>query len=242
MFGGFVGISYAEHTRFPDGLSVASQTQEASATKSVGSGNLFVAGSLEVAGGLVNVSEIFFDIPTASSITYIDGNNVIGTISTTTLVSNGTSFALANTDYSNTADPRNVVAVVSLDAGTSTTTVVGSLIISGVDARGNSTTETISISTTSAVGNKAWSSITSMTVSVTSISPTNSANAHISIGTGDKIGLSNDIASASDVIKVNEGGTATTGYTLSTTYNTITFVNAPNSSRDYRVIYKTIGR
>lgn len=193
---------------------------------------------LQVTEGIVDIPEVFFDIATASSFTYVAGNSVLGTVSTTTLVAAGTSYSLAVGDYSNSAYPRNVVAAIAVGAGSSTTTIAGTLVITGTDARGNAIVESLSVSTTTATGNYAYSSITAMALSVTSLSPTTSASAYVSIGTGVKIGLANNLDAAGDIRKVNEAGTATTTYTANTTYNTITFVNAPDGSKDYKVTYK----
>lgn len=197
-----------------------------------------IAERLTVTGGIVNAAEVFFDVPAASTFSYVAGTSSLGIISTTTLVSAGTSYTLAVADYSNTADPRNVTVAIWLNAGSSTTTIVGTMVVAGTDARGNATTESLTISSQAAVtGNIAWSSITALTLSITSISPTTNANAYINIGTGVKMGLANSIAASGDIRKVNEGGSATTGYTVNTTYNTITFENAPNGTREYKVTY-----
>ena len=160
-------------------------------------------------------------------------------ISTTALVSGTTTLTLAAGDFTNTITARNIVAKIGFATGAATTTVVGSLTVTGVNARGIATTSSIAISTTTATGVTAWRSITSIAVTVTSITGrANSENALIQIGSGNAIGLLNDVVSASDVVKVIEAGAVTTTYTVNTDYDTITFVNAPDGSKDYQVTQK----
>ena len=234
----------AEPTRYPGGITIGSQADESSRQLVTGAaGDLYVAGNIEATGGILNATEVFFDVAAASTFTYVAGTSALGIVSTTTLVAAGTSYTLAVGDYSNTADPRNVTVAIWLNAGASTTTIVGTLVIAGTDARGNAMTESLTISSQAAVtGNIAWSSITSLTLSITSISPTTNANAYINIGTGVKVGLANSLAASGDIRKVNEGGSATTGYTANTTYNTITFENTPDGTREYKVTYKARSR
>ena len=239
----FNGLSYASATRFDGRVMIGTEAEAAAAAVATGVGDLYVADALEVTGGIVNAPEVFFDIPTASTIAYINGGaGTSGTVSTTTLVAAGTSYTLALGDYSNTGDPRNITCQIWFEAGASTTAVVGTLSIIGTDQRGNAVTESMSVSTTAAAGNYAYSSITSMALSVTSISPIAGNVAWVNIGTGVKIGLANNLTSTADILKVNEGTAATTTYTANTTYNTITFVNAPNATREYKVTYKVRSR
>lgn len=192
-------------------------------------------------GGMINVRDVFNDLE-ALSVT----KNMNFSISTATLVSATTSPV----DITQPTNPMNLVAEVSFATGETTTTVVGTLLITGVDARGNAATETLNISTTQATGSISFASITSLAWTVTQVSGRENAtieNALLQVGNGTKVGLSNDISAATDIIQVfyDDSGTSAddAGYTLSTTYDTIIFSTTNDGTTDVgTVVYKATSR
>lgn len=200
--------------------------------------NLTVTGTLTVDGGLVNARDVFNDVPAASDNGYFDVD-----IATTALVAAATTYT--GTKITQPYKSINVTAVCTFDLGVATTTVAGSLVTTGVNARGVPTTETLAISTTNATGNVAWSSITSLAWTITSITGREYAmNASLQVGPGLKLGLSNAIAAADDVLGVmfDDSGTTTndTTYTASTTYNTIQTTTAGDGTTDNITVVYTV--
>ena len=172
------------------------------------------------------------DIAAASATAFDSGQ----AISTTTLVGGTTTLTLAAGDYTDIIQPRNVVAIVDFAVGAATTSATGTLVITGINSIGTTTTETLTVSTNSATGNVAWRSITSCAWTITSVSGrVDSDDALLKLGSGTKIGLPVDIIDTDDVKKCIEAGSLTTTATLNAAYNTITFVNAPDGSKDYQL-------
>lgn len=225
----FGSIALAEPTRFGSDNGVVIGGQSDQGTVTVGAGQLFVTNPT------LNAPVIYLAPATASATAYENATS----ISTTTLVAGATTLTLANADYTDIITPRNVVAVVSFAVGKATTTVAGTLLVTGKNQRGESATETLTVSTTSATGSVAWSTITSLKWTITSITGrVDTDNALLDVGSGTKIGLPANLNASTEVLKVIENGSLTTTYTLSTTYDTITFVNAPDGSKNYQVWLK----
>lgn len=232
----FAGTPDPDRFGHTGGVFIGTLTQERTANITIEQGNLGIGGKLDVQSGILNVHETFIDIAAASQTAYCDVD-----ISTATLIAATTTQTLANADYTDIITPRNVTAVVTFDTGVATTTVTGTLTVTGTTTRGTSTTESITVSTTSATGNIAWRTITSLAWSITAISGrADSTEASLQVGSGNKIGLSNDITAAGDVYKVIATGAleSSSSYTLSTTYDTIDFSDDPDGSSDYEVYYK----
>jgi hypothetical protein len=158
------------------------------------------------------------------------------TISTATLVAGATTFSLANADFTDIIHLRNATALINFATGIATTSVTGTLTITGTDHKDDSVTETLNVSTVAATGSVAWRSITSMTLTISSIVDA-STDAQVQVGSGDKMGLAKDVIGSAYINKVIEAGALTTTYTLDTTYDTITFVNAPDGAKDYEVYF-----
>lgn len=189
-------------------------------------------GGLVVASGVVNAKDYFSDLTTASTSAY-RANGF--TISTTTLLASGTTFAAA--DFSANGNwPRNIV--LQGTAAATTQNFFATATVTGINGLGLNDSESILFSTTSAAGNVAWSRVDSISVVSSSVSAL-AANIIITVGTGVKIGLSNAIGNAGNIYKLVEAGSnvAPASATISTTYNTITFVSAPDGSKDYDVWY-----
>jgi hypothetical protein len=209
-------------------------------------------GKVISANGILNAKETFIDIPTASSSTF--ANTITKNFVIATLVASGTSYTLAAGDYSDMVFPRTVVAVIqsSNTATITNTSGTGVLTITGVNARGGAVTEVLALSTTTAESYNAFSSITSFTITLSTAIMTGgtSAKVGIGIGTGTGIGLSNDLGLVNgNVYHITDAGTGytlaafiTAGGLVSSTYDTINFVNAPNGSNDYNVWYKQVSR
>lgn len=181
-----------------------------------------------------NQLDTWENLPVASTASIL---NAI-TISTQSLTANTTTYLLLDADYTDIVFPKNVVINVDFATGKATTTVAGTLLITGLNQFGRTTTETISVTTTTATGSVAWSTITSLVYSGFTISGSSEADILLSVGTGEKIALTNNVRQSADFIKVIEAGATSTSYTPNYTYNTITFASAPDGSKDYYVLYK----
>jgi len=211
------------------GLVVGTKAQHATSGYTVGAGDLLVQDQLYNASGLLNVRLNFENLASASA----TGLNSV-TIATATLVASATTWTLAGGDVTDMAEARNVTI---LFATTTITSLTGSLSVTGTDHRGNAATETIAISTYgSTAGNVAWRSITSATLTVATIVGA-SGDLLVSFGTGNKIGLLNDILASANVKKVIEAGSAVTTATVNATYDTIDFATDADGSNDYVVVY-----
>jgi len=182
--------------------------------------------------GLVNINDVFIDVPVASTHTILDVS-----ISTQTLVANTTSYVLISGDFTDIIVPRNIVVDTNFASGESTTTFSGSLVITGFDQFGNAQTETIAVSTNSATGVKVWSTITKFDFISVVISGSSVADVSLQIGNGNKIALSNNLDATADIVKVIEDGATSTTYVLDVDNDAITFASAPDNSKDYRVVY-----
>jgi cytoskeletal protein CcmA (bactofilin family) len=139
-----------------------------------------------------------------------DTDNVLsatGVASATATVAAG----ITNPDY-----PRNVVVTYQ----SVTTSTAGTFTITGVDTRGNSTTDALATGAVSGTqtltGLVAWSSITTFTM------PTTRTEAiTLSVGLGEKFGLPIIPVAAADVFFVAENNAYVSAYTVNTTYGTL---------------------
>jgi len=113
-----------------------------------------------------------------------------------------------HTDTTNPDVPRNVmIRITNTDSANPQTPDGGDIVIEGMDARGISISETLTVpnseiaagGTSDIFGSKAFSTVTKITY----YSETNS-NITVSIGISDKLGLSNLIYSTTDVYKVKK--------------------------------------
>lgn len=193
--------------------------------------------TLKVTEGLIIARDVFNDMPAPSDNGYFDVD-----MATETLIAAATSYTggLITQPFASI----NVTAKVAFDTGVATTTVAGTLVITGVNSRGATTTETLTISTTNATGNVAWASITSLAWTITSITGrSDNTEASMQVGPGGKLGLSNDLYATGDVLSVMFDDSGTTAvdstYTASATYNTIDTTTAGDGTSDVvTVLYK----
>lgn len=140
------------------------------------------------------------------------------------------------TAITNPAVPRNVTVTGDADAE-------GTVLIQGVTADGKvfdttSSDESIVVSAGNTVqGNVPWAKITKITIPLDSSIPT---AGEISIGWGDKLGLSNVIRATSDIYKItfNNAYDLLTDYTINATYGTILPDAAINANDDFIIYYK----
>lgn len=237
------GYAIAEPTDFPHGVTTGTQSQKSSAGYTIEEGDayiqddLYVNGDFQSTDGFMTYRDMFNDLE-ALSVT----KNFNTDVATTTLVAAATTYTGAL--ITQPTNPMNIVAEVTFADGESTTTVTGTLYIVGVNARGESATETLTISTTQATGAVAFASITSLTWTITAITGRETTtNASLQCGNGTKVGLSNDIQAAGDIIQViyDDSGTSAddASYTLNTTYDTIIFGTTNDGTTDVgTVVYK----
>lgn len=133
-----------------------------------------------------------------------------------------------DTAITNPDVPRNVSITNSANS-------TGDVIITGVDAKGNSVTDTITISTGgTAYGIVAFSTVSEITIPATVVNPDT-----ITVGVSDKLGLSNIIYASGDVykVKVNNADDPTIG-TVNTTYHTVDCATI-NAADDITIWYKS---
>jgi hypothetical protein len=204
----------------------------------------FASGTgLVVADGIVNTPQLWIGVPAKDTDTI-----KAATISTATLVAGATVWTTAAGDLSAMIVPRNITTQASFIVGTATSTFTGTLAVVGIGAKGQAVTETIAVTTNSATGVEAYSTITSATLTTTAIVSGDAANAYISIGTGDKLGLANNISAVTDVYKIIEGidstqeNVAATSTNINTTYDTFTPTDVPDGTDGYMVWFKSISR
>ncbi|NVM21302.1 MAG: right-handed parallel beta-helix repeat-containing protein [Desulfobacterales bacterium] len=137
--------------------------------------------------------------------------------------------AITNSDV-----PRNISITT-----TNVSTPSGDVTITGIDAKGNSTTENITIvAGGNAYGNKAFSTVSKITIpaGVTS-------DDTIAVGMSDKLGLSNVIYATGDVYKVkkNNADYPAASYMVNATYDTVDVSTggAITGGDDFTVYYRS---
>jgi hypothetical protein len=138
-----------------------------------------------------------------------------------------TSSSLTQPDY-----PRNVV----ISYTTETTATTGTLAVAGIDARGASTSEDLTVleisGTQTITGSVPWADITSFTL------PSKTEAVTFSVGTGNALGLPIIPAASSDVFMVTVNNVFTTAYTVDTTYGTVAPTVAVAANDDFSIWFK----
>jgi hypothetical protein len=201
-------------------------------------GNFFQivsGGQLNMTDGVAVLQDTLITVAAASATAYFDND-----IATSTLIAGATLYTLAAGDFTNAEHCRNIVVDIDFATGESTATFVGTALISGVNGLGDSVTETLVLSTNSVTGNVAWSGAVSVLITATTISVTpNDSDVNIEMGTGNKLGLANNITASTDLIRIIEGTSWVdpTTTTVSVTYNTVTPASSP-SDTNYEMRYK----
>lgn len=195
--------------------------------------------------GLISYKETWLDPVAKSQVGVFQGI----TISSDSLVQAGTTYITA--DLTQPTFPRNIVVFTSITLnGVAITTgnITGTAIVKGVDSLGNSNTETLAVvstaNATAGLGNIAWATISSVTIRLSVLSTGTIVGAVLiqnCIGTGDKLGLVNDLNVVGDMYKAVEAGvdkSSATSTTVNTTYSTYQPISAVNGSNDYELYYK----
>ena len=233
---GATGTSRLFSTGKDNVFEIGSEGEVVSKSSGTFGGTLTVTGNITTTNGLITIYDgdvRFTDVPAVSSITLSDSNSRTLTTNTTTL------YAMSKADITSNIGkcPRNVNCLVLSTSIVNGDTFTGTLILGGWNAKGVETSETINISTVSANGNVAWAIISTYTATKTSA---NFGDWGICIGLGAKLGLSNDLISASDVFMILEDTTQKNpgSATINTTYDTIIPENVADDSLDYTFGYK----
>ena len=142
----------------------------------------------------------------------------------------------------NPAYPRNI-RIVIVDIGESISG--GTARVIGLDARGQAQSEIISIAASNFGGSINTGIVPFATVTEVDLFSFNGVDAfvdQVSIGVGNKFGLTGVVDSAGDVLYVKEGSTVlTSGYTVDITggQQGITFAAAPDGATDYTVVFRS---
>jgi parallel beta-helix repeat protein len=184
----------------------------------------FVLGSVNVVSGanphgrIYNqYSDLFMDIIVASTTAVhaaITGNGAEQEVIT----------AITNPDVA-----RNISITT-----TNVTSPSGDVTITGVDVKGNSTTEDITISAGgTSYGSKAFATVSKITIPVGV-----TTDDTVAIGISDKLGLSNIIYASGDVYKVKKNNADATVGTVNTTYGTVDCANITGGD-DFTIYYKS---
>lgn len=126
--------------------------------------------------------------------------------------------------------PRNVTIT---DTGTGT----GDIVVTGVDAKGNTVSETITIVGGTAVGNVPFAIVTNFVIPATVL-----GGDTIAVGIGSKLGTCKPFASASSVYKVIKNATddVVANWTANATYGTVDVsdVNAIIGGDEFTIMYR----
>lgn len=171
----------------------------------------------ETAGGTEKIDTLA--APAAKSTTAVHANvfgDAAGPVSVTTAITNP-------------AVPRNLTATfgATFDGGDVT--------VSGTDQFGNAITETFAVATgTTVVGSKAFATVTSIAYAGGGVG-THSTNV-VSIGTGDKLGLSTKAANAFAILLTDGVSEAVT---VDATNSTFTPATVANGAHNYSILYRT---
>ncbi len=189
-----------------------------------------------VTGGLPRQVN-FIDMPATSSLSWTNGVIWRHTLAAFDAGRTSTTVDL----FQSSGPPRNVVMHSSAaEKGVSTHTLVMSATIFGFDHMGYQRQETITLSTTPAdgIGNVAWATISSVTVSFSSrTQDTTDLDAIVFMGTGEKIGFTFEVQNTSDVYKITEDGVdvVLTDVTIDLDHDTIDFKTTPIGTTDATV-------
>ena len=128
--------------------------------------------------------------------------------------------------------PRNAVIALTSDV----TRTAGSLVVAGVDARGNAASEVLAMTASASLetltGAVPWVSITSFTV------PTQTAAFTLTVTGGQRFGLPIIPEVAGDVYHLTVNATPQAAPTINATYGSFDPVSTPAASVDYNVWMK----
>lgn len=135
--------------------------------------------------------------------------------------------------------PRNIT-ITAFDAAAGAPVLTMTIIITGVDAKGNAVSETFTTSgSETKIGNVAFATVTSQEVDIIA---GNGAGDTLSVGIDIKLGLSNEIYATSDVYKIkkNAANAVVAGAQVSVAYGTYDMtVIGLAATDDFTIWYKT---
>jgi hypothetical protein len=190
---------------------------------------------ITIPDGIVNTKQEFI-APAASN-----ASSVVQIVLSTSAIVGST----ATTSVTIPAVSRNLTVVADFDVGSDTATMSVTLSVVGVNAKGESATEAISFSTNTGTGDVAWASITSLSITASAYTVSDTATqVTYSVGTGNKLGLVNNLDSFSGVYKVVEDSSDVTPATGKFDADNDTYqpTTATNGTRNYEVHYKASGK
>lgn len=195
-----------------------------------------VAETLSVSSGIVNIHETFLQINTSAQ-------SSIGTVTFDTHTFTSTGAVLTPAMITQSTVPRNVIAITTFTGASHLEHWEGTLIVYGTDSKGMETVESITVTTSvlSGVGKVAFSYISSMTISASSVTILSANVAILWVGFGNAIGLAN-IPATNGVYKVNEGGQDVQNAVVDEENGTINFVTDPNDVYNYDAWYNAVRR
>jgi len=225
-------------------------------------------GSLYVASGIVNVSEVFPNLLVGTTDVakkaatdgifargFVISTRVLEAPTTNNLSSQATTYVTLDINQSSLT-PRNVIlysvaASTNGGLGITTTTLSGMATFYGIDSLGKANWEQITFSTTIppvvggvalsshvGVGNIAWVSISSVTIQVTSMTQ-NTDDFVVGAGVAVlNIAWGNKIGLANSIDSSGDIYQNSVPITADTTNETVYFAVAPNGTRTYQLRYK----
>lgn len=211
-----------------------------------------IQGSLSVIEGITNEYQKWV-APAAASQTQIFNTY----ITTNVLSGGGTTFydnASRTSDFTqltSSADGsvsyvgRNLSVICAWSVGNSThSSTNGTVLFNGINCKGSAVTETVYLSTGIVYSLNAFTHITSMVIKLPNFAEIVQSSISVSIGVGPKVGLYNSIDDATDIYRVSEKGADVlpTAITVDDTYDTVTFVTAPDGKESREVWYRAVSR
>lgn len=183
----------------------------------------------------INTKDTWSDVPTASSFT-------IYTMSIASGVIFLADYTIGVDGITQMQTGRTVQASMVFTGAGSATYLRGTVLVHGVNTKGVAVSETIAISTgnTAYYSNNAFLYISSFTARLTYKNTSATTSIFLNVGSGEKLGLSNDVITNTDVYGIREGTALVSpgSVVVDTDYDTVDFVTDPNDSNEYEVYYK----
>lgn len=151
-------------------------------------------------------------------------NNVLAATAVATTTTSITSTSLTQPDY-----PRNIRITLTSAAQRA----AGNITVSGTDAQGNSTSETLAMTAITATealtGSVPWAVVDTIAL------PTQTGSITVTIGLGEKFGLPLIPQASADVFFFTKANAYTSSYTVNTTYGTVLPTADVAANDDYTI-------
>jgi len=237
LFAGGLCFAVQTDTTHHSNVSITTTPDTESPDVTLSGGSAYISGTLEVDGACR------FDGPITSSSSensiqriWIDPLNAVPTgyrnVSTvkTALIDKTSTYQLSTGDYTDCVYPRNALVRFRWLSGSTTGQISGTVVVNGVDHKGNVTSETFTMTygSNTTTGNVAWRTITSYDVAITTNAQfVSDTNVYVQFGYGNKFGLLSNLADSSEIMTILENGALSTTYTVDYTYDTIDFATDP---------------